>query len=138
MLYSQPLRYNNVIPANTVTNVTSVPVFTADFKEIQFTLDMSSTSNYNIFAIVSNQENPPDPTLPLSPTNKYSFVAYQDLDTEVTYTSVNAYNPGGTLGATTVKTFVVQANGARWFFLQLASRIAGTLIEADVDLFTAN
>jgi len=137
MLFSQALRYNDVIPQNTVANATSIPVFCADSREIFFTIRVSANANFTINALISNQELPPDPTVATSNTNLYSTVAYQDLDTEVTYNTGNLYNPTAP-GSITTKTFAIQTNGARWIFIQLTGYSAGTLLKTDVDNFTAN
>lgn len=137
MIFSQNHRYNDVIPQNTSAAAISAPVFCADFGKVEFTLLFGSTSNYTITAIISNQENPPDPSLAVSATNLYSTVAYQDLDTQTIYKTAALYNPS-VPGATLAKTFQVETPAARWFFLEVTGYVAGTLLEADVDLFTEN
>lgn len=137
MLFSQNQRYNDVIPQGTAANATSIPIFCADFSKIEFTLEVNGSANFNIGAYISNQENPPDPTLSESTTNLYSKVAYQDVGTQTIYLNASLYNPTAP-GSTTVKTFVVEVTAARWFFLQISGYSAGALLKADVDVFTGN
>ena len=137
MLYSEPLRYNNIIPAGTTANATSIAVLAADSAVIEFTVQFNAAANYTLSAIISNQELPPDPTQTLSVTNEYSAAACKDLGTQTIYTTAALFNPS-TAALAGTRTFQVQTNGARWFFLQLAGYTAGTLLKADADLFTGN
>lgn len=142
MQYSDPKIYKNIIPANTVANAVSIPIFCPDHNVVEFTVQFDGTSNYALTAIMSNQEIPPTIGSESS-TNEYNNVAYQDVDSEVTYVTGSLFNPstagsgGGALSAGS-KTFRVQTGGMRWFFLQLSVYVAGTLVKADSSLFTGN
>lgn len=143
MQYSDPKIYPNIIPANTVANATSIPIFCPDHGVIEFTVQFDGTANYNLTGIMSNQELPPTPSTSESSTNEYNPVAIQDVDTQVTYVTGSLFNPstaasGGGALAAGAKTFRVQTGGARWFFLQLSSYVAGTLVKSDASLFSGN
>lgn len=143
MQYSDPKIYPNIIPANTIANANSIPIFCPDHGVIEFTIQFDGTANYNIGGVMSNQELPPALGSAVGPTNEYNTVAIQDVDTEVTYVTGSPFNPstaasgGGALPAG-AKTFRVQTGGARWFFIQLSGYVAGTLVKADAGLFSGN
>lgn len=133
-ILSQNQRYPNVIPVNTVANAISIPIFAADFSKLQFSLLADALANFNITVVKSNQENPPDPSIPVSATNMYSDCMYSDESTQVNYDSTTPYNPGAS--AIIDKNFLIQTQGARWFFIVLSGYAAGTLNKLDAFLFS--
>lgn len=111
---------------NTITGVTSgaTAVLTANI----------SAANFTIEAFISNQENPPNLSLPSTTNNQYSEVSYMDLSNGSSFdTSGALYNP---TGVAETKTFEAQLDGARWFFVAIMVRTSGVLLRVDVSLFS--
>lgn len=94
----------------------------------------ASSPNFTIEAFISNQELPPDSTLPASSSNQYSEVSYMDLANGNSYdTQAALYNPSGN---TEDKTFEAQLDGARWFFVRLVDYTSGALVLLEISLFS--
>lgn len=105
-------------------------------------LDTPTAPDFLVNLFVSNQDinNPPDPSMPSSPTNQYSQIAYSDGEGGVNYDSAHQYNPSAdTAGAYGQKVFRAgidgQWSGAVWIFLTLSSVSGGALEQSDIDLF---
>ncbi len=134
-ILSQNQHYPDVIPRSTVADAISIPIFCPDFAEIQFTVLVDASADFDFEVLKSDQKLPPDPSLPSSPLNLYADVIYTDEGSGVNYDLGTPYNPA-TPGSVTTKIFKVQTSGARWIFLKLFNYAAGTLLKADVDLFS--
>lgn len=132
-ILSQNQKYPNAIPQNTVANAISIPIFGPDFDKLQFSLLTDATANFNITVVKSNQDNPPDPSLPVSPTNMYGDCMFSDEGTQVNYDAVSPFNPGA---VAVDKNFILQTGGARWFFIVLSGYTAGTLKKLDAFVFS--
>lgn len=132
-ILSQNQRLPNIIPANTEANAISLPVFAPDFDKLQFSLLTNSAADFDITVIKSNQELPPDPSAPVSPTNMYADCMFSEEGTQVNYNATTPYNPGSTA---VDKNFLVQTQGARWFFVKLSNYSDGILLKLDAFLFS--
>lgn len=128
----QNQNYNNVIPAGTAANATSIAIPAADFRIMNFTIVTNSAASFTINVLKSNQLTPPDPTIAASATNQYSTVAYKDEGTTTVYKVGSLYNPTTTA---VDETFEVETGGARWFFIQITGYVAGALLKCDATLF---
>lgn len=92
-----------------------------------------ATPDFDIQVISSNQELPPDPSLPLAADNQYSYVGFTDQSDAAYYTS---YNPKDmTPDFVGEKCFNIETSGGRWVFIQISSYIGGSLYSTNVDLF---
>lgn len=122
--------------AETITGVTSAA---------HAAISAISTPNFTIVAYKSNQkpingvDNPPDPTLPMTPTNDYERVMYTGERGGVNYDGDDPYNPNtgsstGTLSYSP-QSFLFQTQGARWVFLRVDVFTGGSLSDADINLF---
>lgn len=143
MSESYPLTYKNIIPAGTVTATgTSIPVFTPDHSQLEFTLQFDGTANYNVQAYTSFQDTPPDVTSPVSVTNEYAPCSYQDQDSLVTYSNAFPFNPStsnaGSAYPAGTKAFKLNTNGAKWVLIQTTNRTLGTVVKLDAALFPTN
>ncbi len=132
----------------TLTNVTgtftNAETITGGTSGATATISAISTPNFTIQAFKSNQKaingvmNPPDPTLPSSPTNDYEEIMYTGEPGGVNYAVGFPFNPntGSPAGALSYATqsFKVQTNGAIWLFLRVAIS-GGALINADINIF---
>ncbi len=133
-ILSQNQKYHDVIPFNTAADAISIPIFCADFSDLQFTIVTDPTADFDIEVLKSNQQlNPPDPSLPSTEGNEYSDLAYTDESDGVNYNLTTPFNPGGNAVS---KTFKLGTNGARWIFIKLLNYSAGALKKCDVDLFS--
>lgn len=104
-----------------------------------------STPNFTVTAYKSNQKsingvmNPPDLTLPPSPTNDYEKVMYTGEPGGVNYDAADPFNPntGSSTGTLSydVQSFKFQTQGAIWVFLQISAYTGGALVDADINLF---
>lgn len=130
---SQNQRYSNIIPANTVANAISLPIFAPDFSKLQFSLLSDATADFDITVLKSNQQDPPDPSLAVSATNMYGDCLFSEEGTEVNYNETTPFNPGA---QAVDKNFLMQTQGARWFFIVLSGYSAGTLKKLDAFLFS--
>ncbi len=131
-ILSQNQRIPNVIPINTEANAVSIPIFAPDFSRLQFSLLTDTNADFNITVKKSNQENPPDPTLPVSPLNMYADCMFSEEGTQVNYNDASPYNPGGAVD----KNFLLQTQGARWFFIILSDYSDGIMQKLDAFLFS--
>lgn len=131
-ILSQNQRLTNVIPPGTKANAISLPIFAPDFSRLQFSLLSGAAADFDITVVKSNQENPPNPSLPASPSNMYADCMFSEEGTEVNYNASSPFNPGGAVD----KNFLVQTQGARWFFIVLSSYSAGMLQKLDAFLFS--
>lgn len=96
--------------------------------------------NFTIFAFISNQDitNPPDPSLPASPSNEYEQVMYSDETGGVNYNTENPYNPNTDDAPYTPKSFKLLPNGATFFFIRVATYTSGALEKANINLYSTN
>lgn len=90
------------------------------------------TPSFEVNAIKSNQELPPDPSLPVSGDNFYSYVMETDEATGVNYAPAlvpftQTINPS----ATSVN---ISTTGARWMFVEITN-ITGICEKVNVTLF---
>lgn len=129
---SQNQSYPNVIPLNTVANAISIPIFAPDFDKLEFSILTGPSADFEITVLKSNQEFPPDPSLPASSTNMYADCSFSEEGTNVNYNAASPYNPGGEVD----KNFILNTQGARWFFIVLANYTRGTLEKLDAFLFS--
>lgn len=136
-ILSQNQRYTNVIPAGIPNGepTVSIPIFASDFDKLQFSALVDGDAQFDFTVVKSNQENPPDPSLPVSPSNMYSDCSYSDESTQVNYNATTPYNPNGPT-VLTDKNFLIETQGARWFFILITNYSAGTLLKLDAFLFS--
>lgn len=131
-VYATPLVYPKVF-VNKSSNGLSLPAFAPDSAVQQFSITTDASADFVIQVVISNQKNLPDPTVSQSATNMWAYCAFTDEELEVTYTTLNPYNP---TGAVANKIFNIENTGARWVFLVISSYSAGTLLQADISLFS--
>lgn len=133
--FSQNQKYKDIFQGAVTADAVSIPIFVPDFKTDEFSILTDAAADFDIEVVISNQELPPDPTQPVSPTNQYTTGVYIDESDQASYDSVtpSLYNPSGNA---VNKIFECQLDGARWFFLRVLNYSAGTLLSADADLFS--
>lgn len=130
-IYEQNQIYPSIIPDGTQANAISIPVMGSPFETLKFTIQTDANAAFDITALQSNQDIPPNPATPELPSNLYSDILFTDDSTGVNY---NSTSPVVVAGAST-KTFTIQTHGARWIFIKLSSYSAGTLLKCDAELF---
>lgn len=94
--------------------------------------------DFDIEVLESNEQNPPDLSLPPAPGNSYSDVDYLDKQGNASYNALSPYNPNAdvlTPGALS-KTFQVQSNGSRWQFVKISTYVAGKVSEVLFSTFS--
>lgn len=131
-IFSQYQLYKNLF-SNAVANGISNPVFSQDFKTIQFSIDTDATAAFDIKVFKSNEELPPNLAVASAPGNLYSSVGYTDEASGVFYSGAVPFNP---TAAAVSLTFNVETTGSRWVFFTIANYSAGTLIRLDCELFS--
>lgn len=92
--------------------------------------------SFTIKAYTSNNDliSPPNPTLPVSPTNQYEQVMYTDDQGGVNYDVANPFTEGAATPYYTEKSFRMFPKGAIWCFL-VFTYTSGALAKCDIQLF---
>lgn len=87
------------------------------------TVTVSAAPDFTIQALGSNDENPPDLSLPSNVGNEYYDIAYTDSSTQSTYDGSTPYHP--TVQET--RNFQLETNGVRWWFVKMVLHTAGAI-----------
>lgn len=96
-------------------------------------LTLGNAPSFQIVCYKSNQELPPNPSLPVSVTNQYSPVGFTRESDQAYFDSSTPYNP--TLLEVN-STFNIEATGYRWVFVAIQAYISGILVKTDISLFS--
>lgn len=110
-----------------------------------------TTPNFSVQLYKSNNDitTPPDPALPVSSTNQYAAIGYQDEQGGVNYDTEHPFNSAFQQDGTTPqvlpyaqKTFKAgmdgELRGAVWVFLKISVYTSGALAYSEIDLFNNN
>lgn len=111
-------------------------VITGSNSGAQGTVDAVTTADFELLAITSNQELPPDPTKPVGPDNEYSTIGYTDESDQTYYSASTPFNPRSlTPDFFGIKKFNIETTAGRWIFVQLHRHTSGSLYSCNIDLF---
>lgn len=98
--------------------------------------------NFLVQLFKSNQDinTPPNPALPISATNQYAQIAYQDEQGGVNYDTAHPFSSAYDVNVNPLpymqKTFKASTEGAVWVFLKISTYTGGALAYSEIDLFS--